>query len=206
MRVLVLVFALLSGAALAQQPPARTSEPAFDCKLLPGGNAPLPRIAQLKTPLAVRSLDLIYFNKRLADLGPGDFDLLAQAYLACNEKTDPNAAATFQAFRGVVETAQRNRREAMDWIEAIKAEAKRLPATREGIIRITTMWYEMEMKTPDLMPADSRGLAEFLAARMNELYAKAPVSRAGEALQPAVRPPASITGGTAPTVVPPRSP
>lgn len=202
-RILAFIVLLLAHAAAAQEQAPKSD---FDCKRLPGGNAPVPRIAQLKTPLAVRSLELIYFSKRLADLSAADFDELARAYPACNEKTDPNAAATMQGFRTVVETAQRNRREAAAWIAAIKAEAGRLPTTREGIIRITTMWYEMEMKTPDLMPADARDLAEFLAGRMNELYAKAPVSRAGEALQPAVRPPESLMGNTLPTVVPPRSP
>jgi hypothetical protein len=197
------VVLLLAGAAGAQQ---RGPTQGFDCKLLPGGNAPIQRIAKLATPLAVRSLELIYFNKRLADLSAADFDELASVYPMCNEKSDPNAAQTIQGFRAVVEAAQRNRREAAEWIEAIKVEARRLPATREGVMRITNMWYEMEMKSPDLMPSDSRGLAEFLAGRMNELYAKAPVSRAGETLQPTVRPPASITGGAAPTVVPPRSP
>ena len=204
MRAAALALALMLAAAAQAQTPQRNQ--GFDCQRLPGGNAPVQRIAQLSTPLAVRSLELTYFGKRLADLTEEDFDQLNQAYPMCNQTTDPNAGATMQHFRAVVLVAQKNRRETADWIEKMKFEAGGLAPTREGVIRITIMWYEMEMKSPDLMPVDARDLAAFLAGRMNELYARAPVRRAGEDLVPTVKPPRIIEIGPAPTAVPAEPP
>jgi hypothetical protein len=206
MRAAVLAIPLLLAAAAQAQSPAPQPKQGFDCQRLPGGNAPVQRIAQLTTPLAVRSLELTYYGKRLADLAETDFDQLLLAYPMCNQTTDRNADTTMQRFRAVVQVAQRTRRDTADWIERMKFEAGGLAPTREGIIRLTTMWYEMEMKSPDLMPADSEDLATFLAARMNELYARAPVRRAGEDLKPTVKPPLVIEVGPAPTAVPAEPP
>ncbi|MBM3597039.1 MAG: hypothetical protein FJX35_02405 [Alphaproteobacteria bacterium] len=179
------VLVAWGGPASAQQ-----RGPASDCQRLPGGNAPMQRLAGLTTPLAVRSLELTYFGKRLADFTGKDFDELKQIYPACNPN-DKGGAETVDRFQAVVLAAQKNRQDTADWIEKVKFEAGGLPATRDGIVRITVLWYEMEQKIPDLMPADAEDLQRYLSRRMNELYAKAPARRAGEELAPVVRPPAA---------------
>jgi len=188
-RAALMIALLLAGTepAWAQQPRPQGT----DCQRLPGGNAPVQRIARATAPLAVRSLALTYFGMKLADMTEAVFDELTPIYQACNP-TDPTAADTIKNFRAVILAAQNNRRETMDWIEKMKFEAGGLPPTRDGIIRLTVMWYEMEQKIPDLLPADAEELSRFLANRMNELYARAPERRAGEDLAPVVRPPASV--------------
>src|SRR5690348_9130918 len=83
---------VIIGSALAQAPvPVRPQSPppipppaTGECALLPGGNAPVNRIAELAQPLSPRSLDLTYFNKRLADLTDQDFDRIAEIATKCN--------------------------------------------------------------------------------------------------------------------------
>src|SRR5688572_26051779 len=110
----VLVGLAIAGPALAQQPsPMRPQAPpppppanARECAQLPGGNAPVNKIAELGQPLSPKSLDLTYFNKRLADLTDEDFERIADLATRCNRTEAKVAVAVTKRLRDVVRESQ----------------------------------------------------------------------------------------------------
>ncbi len=92
-------------------PPARKGE----CALLPGGRAPVGPIADLPTPLSPRSLDLIYFGKRLADLTPADFQRMAELSKRCPPGDNIIPAAKIEKLKEVIREAQTAREATIAW-------------------------------------------------------------------------------------------
>ncbi len=169
------------GSALAQQPaPVRPQSPppipprASECALLPGGNAPVNRIAELAQPLSPRSLDLTYFNKRLADLTDEDFDRIAEIATKCNRTQARVAVEKAQKLREVVRESQAVRFKTLDKVDQGKANLAKAQTSREKVEWLNNAWADLSLIQDAITKTDLREYAAWIARSMQAIYDVAP--------------------------------
>ena len=182
--VLVLLAIAGAGPAFAQQPaPVRPSAgqpvppPAVsvaECAQLPGGNAPVNKIAELGKPLSPKSLDLTYFNKRLADLTDDDFDRIADLAARCN-RTQPKAAQEVtRRLRNVVRESQVVRTQTLSKVETGKVALAKATTSREKVTWLHDAWSELPMIAETVTKTDLREYAAWIARSLQAVYDVAP--------------------------------
>ncbi len=169
------------GSALAQQPaPVRPQSPppipprASECALLPGGNALVNRIAELAQPLSPRSLDLTYFNKRLADLTDEDFDRIAEIATKCNRTQARVAVEKAQKLREVVRESQAVRFKTLDKVDQGKANLAKAQTSREKVEWLNNAWADLSLIQDAITKTDLREYAAWIARSMQAIYDVAP--------------------------------
>ena len=178
-----------------------------DCTLLPGGKAPVAAIADLPTPLSPRSLDLVYFGKRLHDLTPGDFQRIADISKRCGPGEAYLKPDKIDQLRAVVSEAQRAREQTINWGKEKMAEVSALPVGRQKLTRLNDLWIELEAHEGEMTREDVDSFAGWLAREQQAIYDAAPRWRpnrpaiASMPLAPPSAPGVSPVMGTADTPI-----
>lgn len=170
------------GSALAQAPaPVRAPPPppvppasAAECAQLPGGNAPVNKIAELAQPLSPRSLDLTYFNKRLADLTDEDFDKIADLATRCNRTVAKAAVEKANRLRDVVRESQAVRIRTFEKIDAGKASFARIQNPREKVEWLNRAWVDLASIQDTISKIDLREYAGWISRSLQTVYDQAP--------------------------------
>ncbi|KZD12248.1 hypothetical protein [Oceanibaculum pacificum] len=181
-RYLLCLFLLLPAPALAQGEAPTDSQgqpltpppPRPNCDLLPGGNAPVDRIARLSGELSVHNLNYTYFGKPLLELTAADFDEMARIVKAC-QVADTEAPKRLQAFREKVMNANAARQETLRWIRRNQAEIKKMGNGRQDLERLQAMWLEMLARSEEMLPADRAPLARDIVLKQEQIYVSTPV-------------------------------
>lgn len=177
------LFAIaVAGQALAQQPvpvrpqapPPPTTAPFAECAQLPGGNAPVNKIAELAQPLSPRSLDLTYFNKRLADLTEEDFDRIAELATKCNRTQARAAVEKTKQLREIVRESQAVRRQALAKVDQGKVSLAKTQNAREKVEWLHNAWAELPLLADTITKTDLREYAGWIARSMQAVYDDAP--------------------------------
>ncbi len=144
-----------------------------DCAKLPGGNAPINRLARLEGKLSVRNLELTYFGKTLALLTAQDFDVLRRLIPFCQDTSSAVADLLVNRLSELVSEAQATRAETIEWIKQKIAEVDAMEPTPQSIETIHNYWAEMLNRQFEMTPGDLRYLADYLDRKRNEFYAEA---------------------------------
>lgn len=158
------------------------------CARLPGGNAPVERIARLSGQLSVKSLTFTYYGKPLAELTASDFDEI-EALTATCRGSGGDAMKEIQAFRAKVEEANAARRKALDWIEKSRVEIGRMEGSPADLERLQELWVEMLARSEEMLPADRAPLASAIVLKQESIYKSTALPR-----QSPVWPPEPVTG------------
>ena len=153
-----------------------------DCVRLPGGNAPVNRLARLKGKLSIRNLELTYFGKELSLLTKDDVEYLAELVPYCasmrNDNTDTQVAKfKMERFAELVLEAQAARAKSVEWIEQTPAAADKFRSSPEGIREIHNFWAEMLNRQYEMTLGDLRYISDYLSRRRDELYSSGDVKR-----------------------------
>jgi hypothetical protein len=185
---------LAPSAPVPPAPAASAANRKAECALLPGGKAPVAAIANLPTPLSPRSLDLVYFGKRLADLTAADFQRIAELSKRCGPGESILAQDKVQKLSDVVRESQKAREATIAWGKERIAEVEAMPAGRQRLMRLNDLWIELESHESDMVRADVDGFAVWIAQQQQAIYDAAPRWRPN---RPAivVMPIAGVSGG-----------
>ncbi|GAB4187624.1 MAG: hypothetical protein OHK0024_28100 [Thalassobaculales bacterium] len=167
-------FAAAQAQRSAAPAPARQT-PAADCARLPGGNAPIDRIAALQGRLSTRSLVLTYFGKPLWQLDDNDFDQIVTLSEACARGEAEVARARAERFRELVKEATATLRRSRAWLERAKRLVEDAPEDREGLVLVQGIWVEMLNREEEMLPTDVKELSDAIIKKQNQIYATAPV-------------------------------
>ncbi|MBM3548329.1 MAG: hypothetical protein FJX54_15370 [Alphaproteobacteria bacterium] len=173
---------VMISSALAQapvplrpQPPPPVPPPSVgECALLPGGNAPVNKIAELAQPLSPRSLDLTYFNKRLADLTDEDFDRIVDIATKCNRTTTQAAREKTRRLRDVVRESQSVRMQTLDKVEETKTAVAKVRTPREKVEALNNAWANLHLLQDTITKTDLREYAAWISRSMQQIYDSAP--------------------------------
>ncbi|MBI1778074.1 MAG: hypothetical protein HYR63_22275 [Proteobacteria bacterium] len=206
--LMALLLALLgTPAALGQAPPAQPPRPGQaaplrtgECALLPGGKAPVAHIADVATPLSPRSLDLIYFGKRLVDLTEADFQRIGELSQKCGPGEGILSEEKLQKLLSVVREAQKTRGGTIAWAKQRMAEVEALPVGRARLTRLNELWTELSLHESQMTREDVDGFAAWIAREQQALYDAAPGQRPAQraTLPPTAPPTAAQTGAGQP--------
>lgn len=158
------------------------------CARLPGGNAPVDRIARLSGQLSINSLRYTYFGKPLSDLTASDFDEIEALTATCRGAAG-DAMRDFRAFRAKVEEANATRRKTLNWIEQSRVEIGRMKGGANDLQRLQALWVEMLSRSEEMLPEDRAPLARAIVLKQDEIYQAADLPR-----QSPVWPPEPVTG------------
>ena len=101
-----------------------------DCDRIPGGNAPVQRIARLQGGLSVRNLELTYFEKPLFALTDNDIDYLQNLWPQCGTFESDVAAKIAPKLKALISDAKIARQDTLDWIGEVEAQIARLEKLR----------------------------------------------------------------------------
>lgn len=171
--------AVLFVSAMASSPPATAQQAPdldpddvrnSDCEKLPGGNAPIQRIARLEGGMSVRNLEMTYFGKPLHALTDNDFAYLRQLWPQCSTFEDEVADRVATRLKALVSDAKLARQDALDWISEVEAQIARLEPGGESIRKIHDLWQEMLNREFEMLPGDLQFLAKKLSDKRDELY------------------------------------
>jgi len=181
---LVVVLADIGGAlAQATRTPAtRTGE----CAQLPGGRAPVLKIATLTSGLSPRDLDLVYFGKPLAELTDEDFTQIADLSKRCGAGEGILPEDKQQAFQAIVRDAQQLRRASLDKIQRQMTDIQHLPVARDKLTRLNGLSENLPLLEPTMTRGDIKYAADWIARQMQAVYDSTPK---GEATRPPAPPP-----------------
>lgn len=175
----------LAATAVAQEPGSRTPAPATsevpkpradDCKKLPGGKAPINRLARLEGGISVRNLELTYFGKSLFELTDTDLDFLEALWPMCQTFDEETSHLVSRRLRALISDAKAARQDTLEWIKTTEAAAKALKPSQESIEKIHDMWQQMLNREFEMLKSDMGYISGVLSKRRDELYA-APESR-----------------------------
>lgn len=182
----VCLIALLAGGTAAAQStgqkapaataPGKTGAKPEECRSLPGGNAPINRIARLDGGISVRNLDLTYFGKTLFQLEDEDFRRLEQLWPGCGTFDAETAPKVARRLKALIEDAKAVRQDSLDWIRRTEAQAKALKPSQDSIETIHDFWQQMLNREFQMTASDMSYISGVLSKRRDELYA-APQSR-----------------------------
>lgn len=163
------------GAARPAAPaPARTGE----CAALPGGPAPVQKIAGLTTGLSPRDLDLVYFSKPLAELTDDDFAEIAALSKRCSAGPDVVPEDRQQAFQHVVREAQKLRNTALNKVKRSMTDIATLPIARDKLNRLNELSENLDLLEPVLTRGDLKYTAAWIAKQMQGVYDATPKGEA----------------------------
>ncbi|MBI1778073.1 MAG: hypothetical protein HYR63_22270 [Proteobacteria bacterium] len=162
------------GIALPPPAPPLNAGKKADCKLLPGGKAPVGPIADLPAPLSPRSLDLVYYGKRLADLTGADFQRIQELSKRCGPGDGILPPDKLERLQGVVREAQTARSVTIAWGKERMAEVEAMPVGRQRLMRLNNLWIELEARETQMTREDVDGLAAWIAREQQALYDAAP--------------------------------
>jgi hypothetical protein len=173
---LVLAWPVAAQQSAAPAPGRGTSPPprAAECAQLPGGNAPVNKIAELKQPLSPKSLDLTYFNKRLAELTDEDFARIADLANRCNRTFAEAAIDKSQKLREVVRESQAVRRQTLARIERGKAEIAKAASPRDKVLKLHDAWLQLPILAESMTRTDLRAHSAWIARTLQAVYDDAP--------------------------------
>jgi hypothetical protein len=164
------------GQAPVPQPRSASQAPPPQCDKLPGGNAPIDRIAALPTGLSIRNLELTYFGKRLADLTEEDFTAIAKLSDACTKSDREITFARLARFEDLVKEAQQSYANIREWILSMMEEMRDMTPGQQASRRLQEMWVEMDKRSTEMLRADLQGLAAAIETRKRELEASIPLA------------------------------
>jgi hypothetical protein len=183
---LLILFAGI-GDALAQAAPQRPSRPPAaaragtaapartgECGQLPGGRAPVLKIAALTTGLSPRDLDLVYFGKPLADLTDEDFAQIAELSKRCGQGEGILPADKQEAFQSVVREAQQLRRVALDKVKRQMTDITTLPVARDKLIRLNGLSENLPLLESTVTRGDLKYTAAWITRQLQAVYDAAP--------------------------------
>lgn len=172
----LLIGLLLSGPAAvqAQAPAAPGGRGAAaanaDCKKLPGGNAPVQRMARLQGGMSVRNLELTYFGKPLYALSDADIAYLNTLWPECGTYDATVADEIASKLRTLISDAKGARQDSLDWIASVEKDIATLKPGEEAIRKIHDLWQEMLNREFEMLPGDLQYLAKKLSDKREELY------------------------------------
>ena len=155
-----------SPAAARPSTPARTGE----CAALPGGRAPVQKIAALTTGLSPRDLDLVYFGKPLAELTDEDFSEIAALSKRCGAGSDIVPEDKQPAFQQIVRDAQKLRRTALEKVKRQMTDITTLPIARDKLTRLNQLSENLSLLEPLLTRGDLKYTATWIAQQMQGVY------------------------------------
>jgi hypothetical protein len=175
------LLALLAdiGPVLAQaaaRPPAAGR--ASECAQLPGGRAPVLKIAGLATGLSPRDLDLVYFGKALAELSDEDFVQIATLSKRCGTGEGILPEEKQQAFQSVVQAAQQIRRTSLDKVKRQMTDITAMPVARDKLLRLNGMSESLPLLEATLTKGDVKSTADWIAKQMQAVYDATPKGEA----------------------------
>ena len=150
--------------------PAKPSVRADDCKKLPGGNAPINRLARLDGGISVRNLDLTYLGKPLFELTREDYEYLAALWPLCSTFDEETAPRVAEKLKELVDDAKAVRRDSLEWIKQTEQQAKALKPDQLGIEKIHDLWQQMLNREFEMLESDMSYIAGVLEKRRDELY------------------------------------
>lgn len=139
------------------------------CTRLPGGNAPVERIARLSGQLSINSLRYTYFDKPLAELTAADFDQIEAITASCQGGAG-EAIREVRAFRAKVEEANAARGQTLNWIEKNRVEIGRMGNGPKDLQRLQVLWAEMLARTEEMLPTDRAPLARAIVLKQEAIY------------------------------------
>ena len=167
---------LLTGqvSAQAQAPGAQGGNAAAaanaDCANLPGGNAPVQRMARLQGGMSVRNLELTYYGKPLYALTDADIEYLSTLWPECGTYEAPVAEEIASKLRTLISDAKGARQDSLDWIKSVESEIAKLKPGEESIRKIHDLWQDMLNREYEMLPGDLQYLAKKLSDKRDELY------------------------------------
>lgn len=173
MGALALSLVLLASPALAQQagdPPDPDNVKNADCEKLPGGNAPVQRIARLEGGMSVRNLEMTYFEKPLHALTANDFAYLRELWPQCGTFEAEVADRIATRLGALISDAKGARQDSLDWIAQVEKDIATLKPGDESIRRIHDLWQELLNREFEMLQSDLQYLARQLSAKRDELY------------------------------------
>jgi hypothetical protein len=173
MGALAISLVLLASPALAQQagdPPDPDNVKNADCEKLPGGNAPVQRIARLEGGMSVRNLEMTYFEKPLHALTANDFAYLRELWPQCGTFEAEVADRIATRLGALISDAKGARQDSLDWIAQVEKDIATLQPGDESIRRIHDLWQEMLNREFEMLQSDLQYLARQLSAKRDELY------------------------------------
>lgn len=175
MTALILAVAFAVHPAAAQAPAGdQVGRPGdanmADCGNLPGGNAPISRIAQIEGGLAVRSLGLTYYGKTLDQLTDQDWRYLEELWPLCGTYEKDVAAVLATQVRKVINESKAVQAATRDWMRATKAEVEGLSPVHDDIIVIHNLWQEMLNRELDMSVAEFAEMTAFMKQAQQKLY------------------------------------
>lgn len=180
------VSLFLSAPVMAQEPfppPADlpTPSPASkapeprqeDCKRLPGGKAPINRLARLEGGISVRNLELTYFGKPLFEFTDEDYAFLKALWPICKTFDEETAPLVVRRLKGLIDDAKAVRQDSLDWIKQTEKNAKALKPGQDSIETIHDLWQQMLNREFQMTSSDMAYISDVLGKRRDELYTQA---------------------------------
>lgn len=163
---------LLAGPVSAQAPaPAAPAASANeDCAKLPGGNAPVQRMARLQGGMSVRNLELTYFEKPLYALSEADITYLRDLWPECGTFDETVADQISAKLRTLISDAKGARQDSLDWIATVEKDIAKLEPGEASIRKIHDLWQDMLNREYEMLPGDLQYLAKKLSDKREELY------------------------------------
>jgi hypothetical protein len=163
-----------ASARPSKPAPARTGE----CAALPGGPAPVQKIAALTTGLSPRDLDLVYFGKPLAELTDEDFAEIAALSKRCSAGPDIVPEDKQPAFQRIVRDAQNLRKSALEKVKRSMTDIATLPIARDKLNRLNELSENLDRLEPVLTRGDIKYTASWIGKQMQGVYDSTPKGEA----------------------------
>jgi hypothetical protein len=168
-----LAVLVAADVAVAQQQPPENDPNNVkdsDCTKIPGGNAPVDRIARIEGSMSVQNLEMTYFEKPLHGLSDDDLEYLAELWPQCGTFEDEIAKVVADRLTKLINDARTTRQASLDWINEVEAELNALPPGEESIRVVHDLWQQMLNKEFEMLPTDLKYLAGKITEKRDELY------------------------------------
>ena len=149
----------------SQKPPGQE-----ECAKLPGGNAPVARMARLEGGISVRNLEFTYLGKPLFQLTADDYAYLEALWPVCKTFDATLAPTVARRLKALVDDAKGVRQESLDWIRKTEQQAKALKPGQDGIEKIHDLWQQMLNREFQMTAFDMSHISGVLSKRRDELY------------------------------------
>lgn len=143
---------------------------AEQCMAIPGGNAPINRLARMQTKMAVRNLEFTYFQKPLFQLTSEDFEKLKKLLPFCQDIPTDIANYKVDKLKELITEAQDARAKTLEWIGTVIADVKKMDSTPENIRQLHIYWTEMQNRQFEMTVSDLHHIADILDTKRQELY------------------------------------
>ena len=152
-------------------PTSKAPEPRpDDCKRLPGGRAPINRLARIEGGISVRNLELTYFGKPLFEFTDEDYAFLKALLPICKTFDEETAPLVARRLKGLIDDAKAVRQESLDWIKQTEKNAKALKPGQDSIETIHDLWQQMLNREFQMTSSDMAYISDVLGKRRDELY------------------------------------